>query len=69
MSVIGKFVSQNVEEIQQMRMNLVSQWIKGISKVLQKLFKYCNGTAKLTPFALPWPGVLLVILTSNLKDS
>ena len=35
------------------RMRLVSQVIKGISKVFQKLIKYFNGTAILTSFVLP----------------
>ena len=55
-SVIANFstpaesVITQVDE--QVRMRLVSQLIKGISRVLQKLLKYFNGTAISTSFAL-----------------
>ena len=40
-------------------MRLISQLIKGISRVLQKLLKYFNGTAILTSFVFPAAEVLL----------
>ena len=48
------------------RMRLISQLIKGISRVLQKNLKYFNGTAILTPFILPSSGV---IFSMDLNDS
>ena len=50
-------------------MILISQLIKCISRVLQKLLKYINGTAVLTSFVLPAAGVFPVILILNLNDS
>ena len=50
-------------------MRLISQLIKGISRVLQKLLKYFNGTTILTSFVLPVAGVFPVILILNLNDS
>ena len=43
-------------------MRLISQLIKGISRVLQKLIQYFNGTTILTTFVYPAPGVFPVIL-------
>ena len=48
---------------------LTSQLITGISRVLQKLFKYFNGTIILTSFVLPPAEVFLVIFTLDLNDS
>ena len=50
-------------------MRLISQLINGISRVLQKLLKYFNGTAISTSFVLPAAGVFHVILILNLDDS
>ena len=50
-------------------MILISQLISGISKVLQKLLKYFNGTAISTFFVLPSEGVLPVIFILHLNDS
>ena len=48
-SATANFVSPVAEEItqslDQVRLTLVSQLIKGISQVLQKLLKYFNGAA------------------------
>ena len=49
-------------------MRLISQLIKGISRVLQNLHKFFNGTAILTRFVLPLVGVLHVIFISDLND-
>ena len=49
-------------------MRLTSQLVKGISRVLQKLLKYFNGTGILTSFVLPAAGVFPVILILNLND-
>ena len=38
------------------KMKLISQLIKGISRVLQKLLKYFNGTVISTIFLLPAAG-------------
>ena len=50
-------------------MRLISKFIKGISRVLQKLLNYFNGIAVLTSLVLPSAAVLSVILTLNLNDS
>ena len=47
---------------------LTSQLINSISRVLQTLLKYFNGTIILTSFVLPPAGVLPVIFTLDLKD-
>ena len=48
---------------------LTSQLIKDISRVLQKLLKYFNGTIISTYFSLPEAGVFPVIFILDLKDS
>ena len=50
-------------------MRLTSQLINGISRVLQKLLKYFNGTIILTSFVLPSVGVFPVIFILDLNDS
>ena len=50
-------------------MKLISQLIKGISRVLQKLLKYFKIHAILSSFTLPPAGFFFVILISNLNDS
>ena len=50
-------------------MRLIFQLIKGISRVLQQLLKYFNGTAILTSFVLSSTGVFPVILILYLNDS
>ena len=52
-----------------LKKRLTSQLINGISRVLQKLFKYFNGTIILTSFVLPPAGVFPVIFTLDLNDS
>ena len=49
-------------------MRLISQLIKGISRVLQKLLKYFNNTAILTSFVLLESEVFAVIFTLNWND-
>ena len=65
MCVITNFVSPVAEEITQFvdqdKIRLISQLIKGISRVLQKLLQYSNGTAILTFFLLPAAGNFPVI--------
>ena len=51
------------------KIRLISQLIKGISRVLQKLLKYFNGTAVLKSFVLPSSGVFPVIFNLDLSDS
>ena len=51
------------------KMRLISQLISGISRVLQKLVKYFNGTAISTFFVLPSAGVFPVIFILDLKNS
>ena len=53
----------------QVKMRLISQLIKGISRVLKKLLKSFSGTAILTSFVLPAAGIFPVILILNLNDS
>ena len=43
--------------------------IKGISRVLQKLLEYFNGTIISTSFSLPSLGVFPVIFVLDLNDS
>ena len=50
-------------------MRLISQLINGISRVLQKLLKYFNGTIISTSFVLPSGGVFPVIFILDLNDS
>ena len=50
-------------------MILISQLIKGISGVLQKLFKSFNGTAISISFEIPLTGVLPIFLVLNLNYS
>ena len=51
------------------KMRLISQLIRGISRVLQKLLKYFNGTAISTFFVLPSTGVHLVNYVLDLNNS
>ena len=51
------------------KMRLISQLINGISRVLQKLLKYFNGTIISTSFVLPAAGVFPVIFILDLNDS
>ena len=50
-------------------MRLISKLIKGISRILQKLPKYFNGTAISTPFVLPSAGVFPVIFTLDSNNT
>ena len=50
-------------------MRLTSQLIHGISRVLQKLLRYFNGTIISTSFSLPVAGAFPVILILDLNDS
>ena len=50
-------------------MRLISQLINNISRVLQKLLKYLNGTNILTSFIFPAVGAFPVILTLYLNNS
>ena len=64
MSVVSNSVIPTAEKIthflDQVKSRLISQLINGISRVVQKLLKYFNGTAILTSFVLPPAGVLLL---------
>ena len=51
------------------KMRLTSQLIKGISKVLQNLLKYLNGTIISTSISLPPAGVFPVSFILDLNDS
>ena len=48
--------------------DLFCNLIRCISRALQKLVKYFNGTAISTSFVLPSAGVLSVIIDLNLND-
>ena len=50
-------------------MRLTSQLIHGISRVLQKLLRYFNGTIISTSFSLPVAGAFPVIFILDLNDS
>ena len=49
------------------KIRLTSQLIKGISRVLQKLLEYVNGTIISTSFVLPSVGVFPVIFILDLS--
>ena len=51
------------------KIRLTSQLINGISRVLQKLLKYFNGTIISASLALPLARVFPVIFTLNSNDS
>ena len=51
------------------KITLISQVIKVISRVLQKLLKYFDGTAIVTSFVLPSAGILPVIFILGLNNS
>ena len=53
----------------QVRMKLISQLLKSISRVLQKLLKCFNGTSVSISFVLPAARAVAVILNFNLNDS
>ena len=53
----------------QVNMRFTSQLISCISRVLQKLLKYFNGTAIPTSLVLQAAGVFPLILALNLNDS
>ena len=73
MSVSASFVAPVTEEItqsvNQVRMKLISQLIKGTSRVTLKLLKYFNGTTILITFLLPEGGIFPVIFNLDLHDS
>ena len=48
-------------------MGFISKSIEDISRVLQELLKYFNGTAISTSYVLPSAGILPVIPTLNLN--
>ena len=72
-SVIANFIVPVAEEVTQsaeeVRMRLISQLIKGISRVLQRLLKYFNDTVISTFFVLLAAGGFSVIFTLELNDS
>ena len=64
--VIENFISTTTGEITQFsyqfNLRLILQVVKGVSRVLQKLLKYFNGTVSSTFFVLPATGAFPVIL-------
>ena len=50
-------------------MTLISQLIRGIPRVLQKLLKYFNDTAILTSYVLPAAEYFSAIFLLDLNDS
>ena len=59
-------ITQVVDHV---KLRLISQFIVDISRVLQKLLKYFNGTAVLTSFVLPLSVFLYIIFTLDSNDS
>ena len=53
----------------QVKIKLISQLIKGISRFLQKLLRYFNGAIISTSFSLPTAGLFPVIFILDLNDS
>ena len=72
-SVIANFPSPSelvlTQSLDHVEIRLTSQLINGISRVLQKLLKYFNGTIISTFFVFLLLGVFPVIFTLNLNDS
>ena len=70
MFVILNFVAPAAEgTTQSLNQVKISELIYDISRVLQKLLKYFNGTAISTSFLLTAAGAFPVILILNLKHS
>ena len=69
---MANFVAPVAEEItqfsDQVKIRLIWQLINGISRVLQKLLKYFNGTGISIFFRLLLAGVFPVILILDLND-
>ena len=57
----------NTHFADQVKMRLISQLIKGTSRVLQKLLKYFNGAIVLTSF-VPAATILPVIFCLNINE-
>ena len=58
---VAPFAAEIRQSADQVRMKLTSELISGISRVLQKLHNYFNGTAISTSFVFTLFGVLPVI--------
>ena len=65
-SLVAEEITQFSDQV---KMRLISQLNKDISRVLQKLLEYFNDTSILTSFLLLALGDFPVILTLNLNDS
>ena len=57
------------QALDHVKIRLTSQLISGISRVLQKLLKYFNGTIISTSFVLPAARVFPVVFILDLNDS
>ena len=72
-SVIANFLSPVElvikQSIDQVTRRFISQFIIGISRVLQKLLKYFNGKIISTSFVFPLLGDFPVIFVLDLNDS
>ena len=64
-SPLFSYITQFADQV---RIRLISQLIKGISRVLEKLFKYFSGTV-IFVFIIPWPLVLFRNFNLDLNDS
>ena len=58
-----------IQSLDQVKIKLTSQFLNGISSVLQKLLNYFNGTIISTSFVLLSSGVFPVIFTLDLNVS
>ena len=65
--MVTLFTSKMIQLPDQVRITLISQLIKGILKVLKKLFKYFNDTA-ISAFIIPRSLVLAKNLDLNLNE-
>ena len=63
---VAEEITQSADQV---RMKLISQLLKSISRVLQKLLKCFNGTSVSISFVLPTARAVAVILNFNLNDS
>ena len=58
-----------MEFADQIRIRWISQLIKDISRILQKLLKYINGAGISTLFVLSCSGIFPIIFTLDWNDS
>ena len=66
---LASIAAETTPSADQVRMRLILQLISGISRLIQKLLKYFNGTAISTSFTFPLFGLFPLISVLNLNYS